>query len=124
VRVGLYTAAVHACARVGRGALELPLCLGLEGGAMRGAARGVPGARGATAGWLAAVVGPGVAWRPAPRVALWAALQLVLAPVRPVFEAGEADAAVALHDPGVASGRLLLGVELRLRDPWPAAPPR
>lgn len=118
VRVLLLAGSLHACARLGRGALEVPLCGGLELGAMRGAARGLASGVAASSAWLAAALGVGVAWHVAPRVSVWAALQLVLAPVRPRFELSNSDRALALFTPAFASGRLLVGVELRLRDPW------
>lgn len=117
IQVLLVGAALHACARLGRGALEVPLCLGVEAGAMRGAPRGLAGST-ATNAWLAAVLGAGVSWHVAGRLGVWAALQLVLAPVHPRFELRNSERAVTLFNPAVASGRLLLGVELRLRDPW------
>lgn len=118
VRAGLYAGAVHGCARLGRGALELPLCVGLEVGAVRGEASRLPGARPAASWWVAAVLAPGVAWHARPRLSVWASVQLVLAAVRPEFVRGEGDAAEPIFRPGAASGRLLLGVELRLRDRW------
>ena len=118
VQVGLFAGAVHGCGRLGRGALEVPLCVGLELGAMRGEASRLPAGRAAAALWLAAVLAPGVAWHVRERISVWASLQLVLAPVRPTFEQGEGEGARPLFDPPLASGRLLLGVELRLRDPW------
>lgn len=118
VRAGLFAGAVHACGRAGRGALEFPLCAGLEVGALRGEARQLSGSRAATAWWVAAVLGPGLAWHLGRRFSVWASLQLVLAPVRPDFQQGEGKEAKTLFKPPVASGRLLVGVELRLRDPW------
>ncbi len=118
IRAGLFAGAVHACGRLGRGALEVPLCAGLELGAMRAEARGLPGSQAATAVWFAGVLGPGLAWHIGGRVSVWASLQLVLAPVRPVFTRGEGGANPISDRPALASGRLLVGVELRLRDPW------
>lgn len=119
VNAGLYAGAVHACGRVGRGVLEVPLCGGLEVGALRGKADpSLPSARTVTGVWVAASVGPALAWHVSPRVSVWAGLQLVLAPLRPVFVQGDHDPPVVLFRPSVASGRLLLGVELRLRDRW------
>ena len=118
VRAGMYAGAVHRCGRLGRGALEFPICLGLEIGAVRGEARQIPGAQAAAGLWVAAVLAPGLSWHASPRVSLWTSLQLVLAPVRPKFERGDGDPAETIFTPAPASGRLLIGVELRLRDPW------
>lgn len=61
VTASLYSGAVHGCARPGRRAIEVLICVGLELGAMRGETSGVPGARAAAAFWLAAVLAPGLA---------------------------------------------------------------
>lgn len=119
VEVALYAGAVHACGRIGRGVLEVPLCGGLEVGAMRGTADpGLPGATTRTSVWVAAVVGPALALHVRPRLSVWAGLQLVLAPVRPQFVQGDGDPPKELFTPPPASGRFLVGLELRLRDRW------
>lgn len=118
VRVGLYTGAVHGCRRLGRGAIEVPLCLGVEAGAMRGEARGWPSGQPAFQAWLAGVIGAGVAWHATARWSLWGAAQLVLSPVHPRFVLGDSAHEVELWKPAPASGRLLLGVEFRPGDPW------
>jgi hypothetical protein len=122
VKAGLYAGSVHACWRVGRGKLEVPLCGGVEVGAMRGEpTTSLPGASANTSLWLAGAVGPALSWHVSPRVSVWAGLQLVLAPVRPEFQKGEdveGMMAERLYLPSLASGRLLLGVELRIRDRW------
>jgi hypothetical protein len=119
VRVGLYVAGVTACGRLGRGVVEVPLCAGVEAGAARGVAtKGLLGGRPATVPWFAVALGPALAWHAGRRWSLWAAVQVVLAPVRPRFEAGEGMGADELFKPPVASGRLLAGVEFRFGDPW------
>jgi len=117
VRVSLVTAGALGCARLGRGVLEVPVCLGLEAGAVPGAADG-PGGRNSTVGrWLAGTGGVGAAVRVHPRVAVWAFLQGIAAIQRGTFVLGEAGDDFVLHDPGVGSGRLALGVEVRFGDP-------
>jgi len=118
VRVELFAAAVHGCRRLGRGAIEVPLCVGLEAGAMRGEARGPPSGRAAFQGWLGGVLGAGVAWHAGARWGLWGAVQMALTPLRPRFELSNSTTAEELWLPGPVSGRLLLGVEIRFRDPW------
>ncbi|MDC0672923.1 hypothetical protein [Nannocystis radixulma] len=118
VRVALAAGAVHGCARLGRGAVEVPVCVGLEAGAMRGEARGPPSGRAAFQGWFGGVLGGGVVWHAGARLGLWAAVQMALTPVRPRFELSNATTSEQLWLPGPVSGRLLLGVEIRLRDPW------
>lgn len=115
VEATLYAGAVHACGRIGRGVLEVPLCGGLEVGGMRGTAIDLPGARAATFLWVGAVAGPALAWHVRPRLSVWAGLQLVLALRRPRFVQGVDS---ELHTPSRASGRFLVGLELRLRDRW------
>jgi len=117
-RVLLVAAGLHACARLGRGALEVPLCAGVEAGAMRGAARGLDSGSTATAAWLAAALGAGLNWHVGRRLGVWVALELLLAPVRPNFELRNSERAESVFQPPPASGRLLVGLELRLRDPW------
>lgn len=108
--------AVLGCARPRRARLEFPLCAGLEFGAMRGVARG-PGARTATGPWLAAPVSAGAAWHLDARWSLSLALQGVVRLYSPRFELRDPGPAVTLFEPAVLSGRLLLGVELRLGGP-------
>jgi hypothetical protein len=117
LQAGLYAGAVQGCGRLGRGALEVPLCAGLEAGAMRGEAR-VASGRPAFAGWLAVTVTPGLVWHAGRRIGLWAGLELALAAVRPRFELVGAERTETLFRPPVASGRLWLGVEWRFADPW------
>ena len=118
LQAGLYGGAVHGCGRFGRGALEVPVCAGLEAGVMWGEAR-VPSGRRAFAGWLAVSLESGLVWHAGPRVGLWTGLELALAVVRPRFElVGEGQESVTLYRPPVASGRLWLGVMVRFRDPW------
>ena len=118
LQAGLYGGAVHGCGRFGRGALEVPVCAGLEAGVMWGEAR-VPSGRRAFAGWLAVSLESGLVWHAGPRVGLWTGLELALAVVRPRFElVGEGQESVTLYRPPVASGRLWLGVMLRFGDPW------
>ncbi|WP_434426499.1 hypothetical protein [Nannocystis pusilla] len=118
VGAGLFAAAVHGCARLGRGPVEVPLCVGLEAGGMRGEARGLVSGRAATQGWLAGVLGAGVVWHAGARWGVWGAVQLALSPMHPKFELEAVPEPVRLWAPSWASGRLMLGVELRFGDPW------
>ncbi|MCY1059325.1 hypothetical protein [Nannocystis sp. SCPEA4] len=117
LQVQLAAASALGCARLGRGRLEVPLCGGLELGNMRGRARGLPEARTATNLWLAVVASAGVAVRLGERWSLGAALQLVTEIVRPGFQLRDPGREVPLFTPAPVTGRLLFGVELRLRDP-------
>lgn len=91
--------------------LELPACLAVEAGQLRG--RGVgstPNPRLAEQPWVALGVGPGLRWVPHHRVALGVELDLVIALLRGGFTVGSE---VAQQHAGVGA-RALLGVEVRL----------
>ncbi|MCY0994623.1 hypothetical protein OV203_46290 [Nannocystis sp. ILAH1] len=116
-RVSLFAFAVHGCARLGRGRLEVPLCLGLEAGGLPAVA---DTGRSVVGRWLAPTGGVGAAVRLHPRVALWAFLQGLAAVQRgtlAVREPGPAGELRVVHDPGIASARLALGVEVKFGDP-------
>ncbi|MFZ6183673.1 hypothetical protein [Nannocystis pusilla] len=117
VRASLAAAAIQGCARLGRGRVEVPVCGGLELGGMRGGARGVPDARTTTGLWLAVVAGAGVAVRLGARWSLTGALQLAGTLVGPDFQVIDPGPAVRLFAPAPVTGRLLVGVEVRLGDP-------
>lgn len=117
LQAGLFAGSMHGCGRLGRGALEVPLCVGLELGAMRGDPR-APAGPPVSAVWLAAALGPGLVWHAGRRWGLGVGFELALALVRPRFELGEGTRTVTLFRPSVASGRLWVGVELRFGDPW------
>ena len=115
LRAWLLSGAVLACVRLGRAGLEFPLCGGFELGGMRGRARGPEVGQAGYGVWFAGVLGGGVAWRVRPRLAVWGALQGLLA-VRPSFQLTDPRDPVILFEPSPVSGRLLLGLELRLGD--------
>jgi hypothetical protein len=117
VQVSVLSAAVHGCARLGRGRVEFPLCGGLEFGGSRGRGRG-PGARTATGAWVAGVVSAGVAWHPHRLLSVSLALQGVAPLVWPRFEVRDAQGAFDLFEARPVTARLLAGLEVRLGDPW------
>ncbi|MDC0667722.1 hypothetical protein [Nannocystis radixulma] len=117
IRVSLVAAGALGCVRLGRRALEFPICLGLEAGGLPGAADG-PGGRNSSVGrWLAATGSVGAAVRVHPRVAVWAALHGLAAIQRGSFVLRTGHQDFSLHDPSIGSGRLALGVEVRFGDP-------
>ncbi|MFV8755210.1 hypothetical protein ACNOYE_32070 [Nannocystaceae bacterium ST9] len=91
--------------------VELPVCLGLEAGVLRGRGIGsTPNPRGASQPWAAARIGAGLRWVPRPRFALGFEIDLLAALLRGGFTIG--DEVAQRHAPvGV---RALVGVEVRL----------
>lgn len=116
VRTSLVAGAVVGCARPGRGALEVPICGGVELGGVIGSAEGPGLQRRAIGLWVAGLVAAGVAWRVRPRLALWGAIEGLAAARRPTFVLQDPGPEVVLFDPGVLSGRLALGIELGFGD--------
>ncbi|MCY1059112.1 hypothetical protein [Nannocystis sp. SCPEA4] len=118
VRASLFAAAVLGCVRLGgRRRFEFPVCLGLEAGGLAGVADGPSGHRTAIGRWLAATGGLGAIVRVHPRVALFAFLQGLAAFQRGTFVLTAPKEDRPLFDPGIGSGRLALGVELRFGEP-------
>lgn len=119
VQVSVLAVALHGCARPGRGPLEFPLCGGLEAGPARGQGHG-PGARTATSLWLAGVASAGLAWHLHPRLAVSLTAQMAVPMIYPHFEIRGPDPGepVPLFTPAPVTGRLLVGLEARLGDPW------
>jgi hypothetical protein len=114
-RVSLFTFGALGCARLGRGRLEVPLCLGLEAGGLPAVA---DSGRAVVGRWLAAGGGLGAAVRVHPRVALWAFLHGLAAFQRGTLALREPDGDLrVLYDPGIGSARLALGVEVKFGDP-------
>lgn len=115
LHVGL---AAIGCARLGRGALELPLCGGFEGGVTRGVVTDPNGATSVVPGpWLAPLLNIGLTWRPTSRLALWAAVEGLVPVRRTSFQLRDPAGAFLLFQPASAALRLLVGLELRFRDP-------
>ena len=110
-RLARWAVGARACARVLQRRLEIPLCLGLEGGQFLASGAGVTlRPRDARPPWLAALVGLGLVWAPHPRIGLGARAELVVAPLRAQFTVG--GEVVHVADP--LGLRVALGVELRL----------
>jgi len=116
VRAFLVAVAALGCYRVGRGALEVPLCGGLEGGVMHGAASGPDGVS-AVGGWFAALASAGAVWRVHPRVGLWTGVQGSASVWRPSFVLRGPGQEVLLFAPEPVTLRVLGGLELRFGDP-------
>jgi hypothetical protein len=91
--------------------IELPVCVGIEAGVLRGGGIGsTPNPRDAGQPWAAIAIGPGLRWVPHHRVALGIEIDLLAALLRGGFTIG--DEVAQRHAPvGI---RALVGVELRL----------
>lgn len=97
------------------GVLGLPLCAGLQLGAMHGKGEGAGLAvqQSARSLWAALRVGPALRWRPRDgRVALWLGVDAVVALTRPLFRTA---GMVTVHETQRFGGQATVGVEVRLR---------
>lgn len=116
VEIGLATGALRGCyvPRVRR--LELPLCAGLEAGAMRGEGRGSGVvSRPSRAPWVAAHAGSGLVVPLGAFTALRLSVDALVALAQPAFDLRIADARVELYRAPPAGVRAAAGFELR----WP-----
>lgn len=112
VQLGIATA--RACGRLGTARVEVPLCGGLELGALRGDGDGAPGARTAHGLWLAPVLGGGVRGWVTERLAPFARLDVSIPVAHPAFELRSTDDRVEIFRASPVSGRLWLGLEVKL----------
>lgn len=115
VRPRLTAGGVRGCWVPHRGRWELPVCGGLEAGAMRASATG-PGVTTVTSRgpWLGLLAGAGAAWRATGWLALRASAELTVAAWRPAFHLEQGSKAVPVLTPPPVGARVLAGVELRL----------
>ncbi|MEX1368685.1 MAG: hypothetical protein AB1Z98_36495 [Nannocystaceae bacterium] len=98
---------LRACGRPRVGPVELPVCGGVEGGAMRGATRGFDPRRTRHAPWVGPLVSAGLALRWG-RVGLWTALEAAV----PVYTGEFVVESEVAHRPFPASGRVVVGLEI------------
>jgi hypothetical protein len=110
-RLQLGAAAAVGCHVLARGRLEVPLCVGFEGGAMRADGVGLGDPDTSHRLWLAGFTAPKVAFVPHRRVALVAEVASVLTILRPRFKVDDLG---PLYSAEFASVRALAGVEIRL----------
>ncbi len=119
VRVHLGLLAPRVCASLPAGPLEIPLCVGLEVGAMRADSDAAGGGT-SNALWLAAHAEPGLRWAFSDRVSLWAAAQVVVPMRYPAFELVDPNDATnveAIYQPQPVAARGLIGLEFQLSGP-------
>jgi hypothetical protein len=91
--------------------LELPLCAGLEAGAMIAEGRGLRETSTKQSPWLAVSFGPRLAWAPVSAIALVVGVDGLVAVFRPRFSIQDFDADLARASQGTF--RAFAGVELR-----------
>lgn len=109
-RVGLWAIAVRACGVPAWRFVELPLCGGVEGGALEGQGTGATEhAARARRPWVAASLGPALAIVPIPRIAILIGTDVVVPLWRAQFVIGDR----RVHRPAPVGFRAGLGIELR-----------
>ncbi|MBA3548325.1 MAG: hypothetical protein H0T76_17730 [Nannocystis sp.] len=109
-RLARWALGFRGCARIVQRRLEVPLCLGLEGGQFLATGAGITvRPLDARPPWLAGLAGLGLIWSPVPRLGLGARADLVVAPFRAPFTVG----GQVVHTPEVVGVRVGLGAELR-----------
>ncbi|MBL9100371.1 MAG: hypothetical protein JNL82_05410 [Myxococcales bacterium] len=110
VDLQLAAAAVRGCPVFRRGIVELPICAGLEVGAMYGRGVGLPLTDDGRLPWAALHLTPALLLVPHRRVAVFFAVEGVVALVRPRFVIEEVG---AIYRAGGGAVRALVGVEAR-----------
>lgn len=109
--VRLVTGGARVCPVLGRGAVRVPLCAGIDGGAVlgRGTGDALTSSRSAVAPWAGVVLQPGVDIAVARRVSLWAALEGVISLYRPSFSV---EGTEGVWTAGAGGLRGLLGIQI------------
>lgn len=107
----LSSGGLGACARLGRGAIEVPLCGGIEAGAIYGRGVGIAAPRTERVPWVAASTGPRVMWVIRRRWLLIAGADLVVPLARYRFQV---EGLGVVHRVGPVGGRFRLGLGVRL----------
>ncbi|MCX4243835.1 hypothetical protein [Paraliomyxa miuraensis] len=112
----LVTAGLRVCPQLRRGSLRLPLCAGMDVGAMlgHGEGRDLTASHQARQPWVGAVLQPGLAIDVTSRISLWLALEGVLSLYRPSFAIQGASQGFTA---GAGDVRGLVGLALHRRNP-------
>jgi len=113
-RVGLATADVQACWRLGGSDIEVPVCGGIEAGASFAQGLRDPGARSASGLWVAPRVSGGVHGWVLSNLALVARAEVAVSAVRTAYEVRDPGDPITVFAPGPVSGRLWLGLEVKI----------
>lgn len=105
---------LRGCPVLRRGKVEVPLCAGLQIGAMQGRGRGTMLVETSTerSPWLALTLGAALGWRPHPRVGPWLQADAIVALLRPGFVTA---GGVRVHEAARFGGQVLAGIEVGLR---------
>ncbi|MCA9709138.1 MAG: hypothetical protein KDK70_25060 [Myxococcales bacterium] len=116
-RIQQWTLDARGCGLLRPGPLEIPLCAGVDGGAVHGKGLGLPAARQVTSLRLALAAGAALVWAPARlrgRLALRLDAEGLVALVRARFRASPAAPGLVYYTP-LVGGRVSAGLEVRLR---------
>jgi hypothetical protein len=103
---------VRACFAPAAGRVVIPLCGGIEGGAVLGSGVGVPDTRSPVGVWIGGLASATALVRVHPRVALMGGAELLVSLRRPAFHVGDRETLFRSQPVGI---RGLLGLALRLR---------
>lgn len=107
-----WTVGLRGCWAPAVGPIELPLCVGVDGGQTTAVATGLGDAQPRVRPWLAPVGTAGVAWPIRPWIAVTVRGSAAVPLLRQSFAI---EGLGVLHTMGTVQGRGLLGLELRLR---------
>jgi hypothetical protein len=112
----LWTIGARGCGSPLQGDLELPLCAGLELGALDGEGRGLLAPERQRRLWLALVAAPSLRWSFSEAVALWIGGELAVPLVAPTYVVDLTGSTTDLiaHRASPVTGRVLVGFEVRL----------
>lgn len=109
--LSLWGAGAHGCAGPRWNEIELPVCASLDAGLMRGEGRGTLARVGTDRRpWVAARLGPALAWSPRPFLGLWAGFDVAFAVLRPRFHI---DPLGPIFEMPIPSGRAFIAIEAR-----------
>lgn len=109
--VRLASGGVRVCPVLGRGRLRVPLCGGLDAGAVlgRGTGNALVQTQSAVAPWAGVVLQPGLSYAMAERISIWAGLEGVISLYRPTFSV---EGVEGIWAAGVGGLRGLVGIEI------------
>ena len=113
VRVQMAGAVVRACARVGARRIEVPLCGGIDFGAVIGAGDRGAGTRTAFGPWIAPHVAAGVHGWVRPRLAVVGRVEVAVPALSTAFVAQEPGPEVEIFRTGPVSARFWVGLETK-----------